>query len=380
MISVYIHWPFCISKCPYCDFNSHVRDSVDNKAWQNALLKELEYYLQQFPQRKISTVFFGGGTPSLMPPETVAALIERIHHHGASSDMEVTLEANPGSTEQKKFQAFKQAGVNRVSIGIQSLNNEHLKFLGRQHSAAEAINAIEVASSVFERYSFDLIFGLPNQSLEEWQVQLKQALSLAGGHISLYQLTIEEGTNFYHLYQAGKLKMPDTDTLADFYEATLKYCAENNYQAYEISNFAKSGNECRHNLNYWKYGDYIGVGAGAHGRFVSNDSNLKTSTINEKSPEKWLAMVNEKDCGLATQTIITPDEMAREFLMMNLRLKSGFNVADMQAVTGIKFEDAITTDACKNLCEMGLLRFDNNILSATNHGFMVLDSVIRALL
>lgn len=286
-LAVYIHWPFCRSKCPYCDFNSHVRERVEQDRWREALLAELEYMALHVPGRTAASIFFGGGTPSLMPPSTAEALIKRVHELWPAADnIEVTLEANPTSVEADTFADFKKAGVNRVSLGVQSLRDAELKFLGRQHSAKEALNAVERARNTFDRYSFDLIYALPNQTPQAWEKELAEALRHADGHLSLYQLTMEENTAFHHAHAKGEFALPDEETSEALYRLTEKLLSAHGLEAYEVSNYAKPGQESRHNLSYWRGDDYIGVGPGAHGRITTATGRIATSTL--KSPERWL--------------------------------------------------------------------------------------------
>ncbi len=315
-LAIYIHYPFCKSKCPYCDFNSHVREAVDAEIWRNAYLSELEKWFRETGERPVTSVFFGGGTPSLMPPQTTEAILRFIDGNwGLAENAEITLEANPTSVEYEKFKAFRAAGVNRVSIGVQSFDAEELQFLGREHSANEAKTAIEYAANIFPRYSFDLIYALPRQKLSDWEKQLALSLTLAGGHISLYQLTIEQGTNFYHQYERGVFKMPEDSLAADFYELTQQICEAHGLPAYEISNHAAPGQESAHNLTYWRYGEYLGIGPGAHGRINGQ------ATAMTKSPEKWLEEPLESSIELSER------EKLEEAVMMGIRLKEGIGLS-----------------------------------------------------
>ncbi len=376
-LSVYVHWPFCASKCPYCDFNSHVRDSVNYTLWNQALLAELRHYLNITPHKPVYTVFFGGGTPSLMPPEIVHNILTELKLYGLAQDAEITLEANPGSVDVDKFRAFREAGINRVSIGLQSLNNASLKFLGREHSADDGLAALE-AARIFGRYSFDLIFGLPGQTIAQWQAELNQALKLAGGHISLYQLTIEQGTRFYHLHQAGKLNLPENDTLAGFYEATVKIAGHYGYEAYEVSNFAKPGHECRHNLHYWQYGDYIGIGPGAHGRI--NIDGQRTATAAEKSPEKWLERTLAGAIPAASCLPLTRQEQVMEMVLMSLRTRQGLDLQRLELISATTLDNVLNMDAIAEFTRQGYLELTSNNLKATSTGFMVLDMITAAVL
>ena len=296
-ISVYIHWPFCKSKCPYCDFNSHVRDQISSEAWESAYLKELDYYTDILKGKRIKSIFFGGGTPSLAEPKIFDSILSKLSKVAQlEANTEITLEANPTSVEADRFKAFSKLGINRVSIGIQSLNEANLRFLGREHSVKEALHAVELANKNFPRYSFDLIYTLPNQRIEDWFIDLEQALSIAGGHLSLYQLTIEKGTQFYKDFKAQTFIMPDDDLSAEFYTKTTEYVASKGYTRYEVSNYAVSGNECVHNITYWKYENFIGIGPGAHGRYQKDGDTFATVKIH--SPEQWLKSVEERGIGL----------------------------------------------------------------------------------
>jgi putative oxygen-independent coproporphyrinogen III oxidase len=322
-LAVYIHWPFCLSKCPYCDFNSHVRDSVDHKAWEKALVSEIAYYAGRLPHRRVESVFFGGGTPSLMHPETVSAVLDAIAKYWhMAKEVEITLEANPTSSETGKFAAFASAGVNRVSLGVQALHDEVLAFLGRTHSAAHALEAVEMAARHFYRYSFDLIYARPGQTVTAWERELRHALSYAGDHLSLYQLTIEPGTAFYHAHARGDLKELDEEQAAELYLATQSLMESAGMPAYEISNHARPGQESRHNLAYWRYRDYAGIGPGAHGRItLENGTKIATQAI--RSPEKWLTQVQRMQHGCEAESVINSHEQFEERLLMGLRLTEG---------------------------------------------------------
>jgi oxygen-independent coproporphyrinogen-3 oxidase len=333
---VYVHWPFCAQKCPYCDFNSHVRfGGIDEARFRAAFLRELEHTAQKTGPRAVSSIFFGGGTPSLMSAETVGAILDRI---GAMWSVdpaaEITLEANPGSVEAGRFRGYRAAGVNRVSLGVQSLRDDILKSLGRIHSVAEAKAAIEIARSTFDRFSFDLIYARPGQTLDEWRRELREALALAGGHLSLYQLTIEPDTPFAALHAAGKLIVPGDDAALDLYETTQELTASAGLPAYEISNHAVRGEESRHNLLYWRYGEYAGCGPGAHGRLKLDGTRHATST--ERNPERWLERVEESGNGIIEATPLAPAEEADEMLLMGLRLGEGVDLDCLQAIGGAR--------------------------------------------
>jgi oxygen-independent coproporphyrinogen-3 oxidase len=313
---VYVHWPFCLSKCPYCDFNSHVRHAaIDESRFVRAFSTEIAATAARVPGRTVSTIFFGGGTPSLMQPQTTEAILEAIAQHWPmASDVEITLEANPSSVEATRFAGYRAAGVNRVSIGLQSLDDGALRALGRLHSAREGLDAIAVARSVFDRYSFDLIYARPGQTPDAWTVELKCALAEAGEHLSLYQLTIEQGTPFHLLHASGKLMTPDEDTARALYDVTQRVCADAGLPAYEVSNHSRPGRECRHNLVYWRAHEYAGIGPGAHGRLDIDGSRYATAT--EKRPEQWLALVEARGHGLITDEPLTRDVWGELLIFM----------------------------------------------------------------
>lgn len=328
-LAVYIHWPFCLSKCPYCDFNSHVRDKVEQQQWRDALLAELAFMAARTQGRIVTSIFFGGGTPSLMPTTTVAALIDKVRElWECAPDIEITLEANPTSVEIEKFRQLRAAGVNRISLGVQSLRQEELTFLGRGHNVQEAISAIHSAREIFERYSFDLIYARPNQTLGQWEAELGEALRLAGGHLSLYQLTIEENTAFHHAYAKGAFAMPDDEMSEALYRLTEAMTGAHGLSAYEVSNYAKTGQESRHNLSYWRGDEYVGIGPGAHGRLMEH-TRIATQTI--KSPERWLSQVQAQGHGLEVDAPVDSALEAQERLMMGLRLKDGIAMAPLRA-------------------------------------------------
>lgn len=377
-ISLYIHWPFCLAKCPYCDFNSHVRDGIDESAWRNAYLKELEYYKPYLQGRAITSVFFGGGTPTLMPPGLVEELLQTLSSYAhLPADTEITLEGNPTSIEAAKLKAFKQAGVNRVSLGIQSLYDNDLRFLGREHSAKEALHALETAASLFERYSFDLIYARPQQTLSAWKQELKQAMPFIQSHASLYQLTIEKGTPFYARYQKGDFELPDEELSAQMYELTNATLADNGLFAYEISNYAKPGHECQHNLNYWRYGEYIGIGAGAHGRIIKDGKRIATMTIH--GPEQWLSQVNELGHGLQSETELLQQEMLEEILMFGLRLQEGINLSRASAQLGEDFLPLLNQQKLSVLQKEDLLHLENESLKLSENARLLCNSVVAGL-
>ncbi|WP_342667216.1 radical SAM family heme chaperone HemW [Kiloniella spongiae] len=386
---IYIHWPFCLKKCPYCDFNSHVREEVSQKRWRTALLQELDHYAELLKTsggegRIVSSVFFGGGTPSLMAPETAKVLIQRIRKHWPShNDLEITLEANPTSVESDKFAAFAQAGINRVSLGIQSLNDQDLRFLGREHSAAEALKAIDVARQNFERFSFDLIYARPTQNKQSWKDELEQALAEGTRHLSLYQLTIEENTPFHGARRRGELKELNPDTAAELYDITNDVMAQHGMPNYEISNYANPGEESRHNLTYWRYGDYIGIGPGAHGRLTLADNTLlgsKIATRQHRAPEIWLSTVEQAGHATRTHSSISDTERFEEMLMMGLRLSDGIKLKDIQNETGLNLSDFIQLTKVEQLEQEGLLSLDKRRIRATDEGRTRLNSVLSYLL
>ena len=378
-LAVYIHWPFCKFKCPYCDFNSHVRESIAHKDWQSAYLKELRYYRELTGPRHIQSVFFGGGTPSLMEPKTVEAVIDCIHDlWGLPQGTEVTLEANPTSVEAGKLQGFKTAGVNRVSLGVQSLRDADLKKLGRQHSAAEAVAAVKTAANIFSRYSFDIIYARPDQTPEAWRAELKEALQYAGGHLSLYQLTIEEGTQYHTLHARGELKIPDDDAGATLYEITQEMMEGAGLHAYEVSNHARLGDESRHNLVYWRYGDYAGIGPGAHGRLTLK--GVKQATRAHRAPELWMERVNQHGHGAHAMESIDFAGRGREMLLMGLRLMEGVSLEKFQNETQVPLLDFINGDKARILVDEGLLDISSTTIAATPKGRQRLNAVLAFLL
>jgi oxygen-independent coproporphyrinogen-3 oxidase len=377
-LAVYIHWPFCRSKCPYCDFNSHVRDRVDAARWTQALLADLDHHAELVPGREVGSVFFGGGTPSLMPPETVAALLDRVRAcWTVTPDIEVTLEANPNSAEAARFRAFAAAGVNRLSLGVQALDPAALCMLGRAHDRNEAIAAIEHARDSFARFSFDLIYARPGQSLAAWRRELDEALMLAGDHLSVYQLTIEPGTAFATLERRGELVVPAEEEAAALFETTQDRLATHGLPAYEISNHARPGAECRHNLAYWRYQDYVGIGPGAHGRLTIGD--VKYATRQARMPERWLAAVEKAGTGIEEMVPIDRDSAVEEMLMMGLRLIEGVARGRLERAAGWGVE-VLFGDNLAPLVEGGFLALDRDRLAATASGRQRLNAVLAALL
>ncbi len=365
-ISIYIHWPFCLSLCPYCDFNSHIADSIDYDAWLCAYIKEITHFNKRIFGRRVRSIFFGGGTPSLMDPKLVDGIINYIASIATiDAETEITLEANPTSYEAKKFECFRASGINRVSIGLQSLNDSSLKILGRKHSSKEAIQAVNSAAKIFKHYSFDLIYAIPEQTLSSWQEELKLALEIAGEHISLYQLTIEKGTPFFKLYHNKELILPSNDDSADMYEWTKDYLGQNNYHHYEISNYSQPNKECIHNLCYWYYDEYIGIGPGAHSR-LHNDSNCIESVMMTHKPDKWLMMVDNYGHGIQTQQLLTKEEIVKEAFMMGTRLSCGINEQHFYKITDFKFAQILNFDIVNQYQNLGLLEFeDSNNISET---------------
>ncbi|HTP83761.1 MAG TPA: radical SAM family heme chaperone HemW [Alphaproteobacteria bacterium] len=377
--AVYVHWPFCRSKCPYCDFNSHVRERIDEDAWRQALLAELDHYAELTPGRAVTSVFFGGGTPSLMTPETAEAVLDRIAARWPmAKDAEITLEANPNSAEAERFAAFRGAGVNRLSIGVQALDDRALRFLGRAHDAGEARQAIDAARRHFDRYSFDLIYARPEQTIEEWSRELREAMAMAGDHLSVYQLTIEPGTAFHTAHARGDVVLPDDDTAAELFEATQEVLAAAGLPAYEISNHARPGSECRHNLVYWRYEDYVGVGPGAHGRLSLDGKKL--AMRQERAPETWLAAVRDRGHATAEAREIAPRDAAEEAFMMGLRLTEGVAAGSFRDRTGVELDDVLDQNRLPDLIDGGFIQRDGLGLRATRHGRRVLNTVIAQLL
>jgi oxygen-independent coproporphyrinogen-3 oxidase len=377
--AIYIHWPFCKAKCPYCDFNSHVRAAIDQDAWQRALLREIDHYAAETPGRIVSSVFLGGGTPSLMAPATAAALIERIAERWTlAADAEITLEANPTSVEAERFRDFRAAGINRASLGVQALDPAALAFLGRGHRVDEAIAAIALARRHFPRFSFDLIYARPGQEPTQWDAELKQALSLAGDHLSLYQLTIEKGTAFHTAHARGAFAIPDDDRAGALYELTQLRMSEAGLPAYEISNHARPGGESRHNLVYWRYGDYVGIGPGAHGRLTLGGAKVATRQL--RLPETWLAAVGKRGDGTDERNPIAAAERLEEMLMMGLRLNEPVPRARFRRECGAEPEDILDPPALARLVDGGFLVLDGDGLRATEDGRQRLNAVLGALL
>ena len=371
-LALYVHWPFCISKCPYCDFNSHVRESVDQEAWRAAMLADLAHEATLTPGRRVGSVFFGGGTPSLMPPTTVAAVLAAAEKAwGFTPDVEITLEANPSSVEAARFADLAAAGVNRVSLGLQALDDEALRVLGRAHDAAEGLAALAVAQNIFARTSIDLITARPGQPLADWEAELARALALGTEHLSLYQLTVEPGTRFATEEREGRLLLPDGDWAADLFEATRAMTAAAGLPAYETSNHARPGAESRHNLTYWRYGDYVGVGPGAHGRRGA------LATVRHKKPENWLAAVARNGHGLQVEDPLSPATRAVEALVMGLRLAEGVDLARVAELAG--GTAPIDAAAEARLARQGLVERTGLRLRVTDAGALLLDAILAEL-
>lgn len=373
---IYLHWPFCAAKCPYCDFNSHVRhQKIDQPRFVEAFKREIEHNRQSTGPREVTSIFIGGGTPSLMDPETVFEILQAVKDAWTVPDhIEITMEANPSSVEASRFKGYRQAGVNRVSMGVQALNDKDLKFLGRLHNVEEAKKAISLARDIFPRMSFDLIYARPHQTPADWADELREAIDLAADHLSLYQLTIEEGTPFFKLHEAGKIPMLEDSLQAELYEITQKVCTENGMPSYEVSNHAQPGAESQHNLNYWRYGDYVGVGPGAHGRITTGGK--KFATVTEKHPETWLELVEQHEHGIIDIEQLTSQDQADEMLLMGLRLREGIDVSRWSSLSDREFD----TERESNLIHYGMIeRINNNRIRCTPSGMMVLDSVVADL-
>lgn len=370
-MAVYVHWPFCVSKCPYCDFNSHVRAEIDNDAWRAALLDDLAHEAELIGGRPLSSIFFGGGTPSLMPPQIVSSIIDAAASHWQPTpDMEITLEANPSSVEAARFADLASAGVNRVSLGVQALDDQALHFLGRAHDVGEALAALDVAQSVFGRVNLDLIYARPDQSEADWEAELKRALTFGTDHMSLYQLTIEPGTRFATLVAQGKLTPADPDHAATLYEQTQAMTAAAGLPAYEISNHARPGQESRHNLTYWRYGTYAGVGPGAHGRRAG------MATLRHKKPENWMGAVRRNGHGLQSEDMLTPEDRGREALLMGLRLAEGVDLERISALSALPVEQLIDEAAVARLAQHSLIERQGQHLRITPAAMLLLDAIL----
>ena len=374
---VYIHWPFCASKCPYCDFNSHVRlGGVDQHRYLAAFRREIHATRERTGPRNVSSIFFGGGTPSLMAPSTVAGILDEIGRNWhIASNAEITLEANPSSVEADRFRGYREAGINRVSLGMQALNDADLKALGRLHSVTEAKKAIDIARATFDRFTFDLIYARPGQGVGQWCAELREALEIAGDHLSLYQLTIEPDTPFEKLHKAGKLITPEPELADELFAATQAMTAEAGLPAYEISNHAKPGQESRHNVLYWRYGEYAGIGPGAHGRILVDGT--RHATVTERAPERWLERVERDHHGVIEDTALARDELADEMLLMGLRLTEGLDLARLTRIGGIRPSDA----AINQLIDLEMLEYlpAEDRIRASSRGRFVLNKLVEQL-
>lgn len=370
-LALYVHWPFCVSKCPYCDFNSHVRESVDQEAWLAALLTDMAHEAALTNGRALTSIFFGGGTPSLMPPSTVAALIAAAEQHwGFAADIEITLEANPSSVEAARFADLAAAGVNRVSLGLQSLDDAALAFLGRAHSVTESLDALAIAQLHFGRVNIDLIYARPDQTAEQWKGELTRAISFGTDHMSLYQLTIEPGTRFETMVRTGQFVPADDDEAAALYELTQELASAAGIPAYEISNHAKPGSESRHNLSYWRYDDYIGIGPGAHGR------RLNFATQRHKKPENFLSAIDRNAHGLANEESLDPATRATEALLMGLRLAEGINLQGLSVKTGVATGALLDFAAVERIASLGLIKREGDHVTVTPQGMPLLDAIL----
>nr|WP_321983879.1 radical SAM family heme chaperone HemW [uncultured Lichenicoccus sp.] len=377
-LALYIHWPFCLAKCPYCDFNSHVRETVPEARFARALRLELAHEAERLGRRPLTSIFFGGGTPSLMQPNSVAALIEQATTlFDPVADLEITLEANPTSVETGRLRGFRDAGVNRVSLGVQALDGEALHRLGREHSAGEAVAALEIARSLFPRISFDLIYARPGQTMLAWRAELEAALALVSDHLSLYQLTIEPGTRYEALHRQGLITLPDDDDAAALYLETASVAARHGLEAYEVSNYARPGAQSRHNLAYWRYQDYCGIGPGAHGRLTLG--GRLHATRRHRAPEPWAERVERTGSGQTSETPLEPGGRAREMLLMGLRLAEGIPAGRFAARTGIALEDALDAATLRNAIEADYLAWHGDCLAATTEGRLRLDALLTAL-
>jgi len=378
-LSIYIHYPFCESKCPYCDFNSHVRKEINHHEFLKSYCQELEYFASKIKQREVVSIFFGGGTPSLMPNFLLAGILEKIAKlFIVKEDCEITLEANPSSSESEKFKQFKKLGINRLSLGIQALNDDDLKFLGRKHCAKEAINAINLAQENFENFSFDLIYARPKQTILDWSKELKKAIEFSTKHLSLYQLTIEKGTQFFSDFNQQKFIMPDENLASEFYEITNQIMAENGFDIYEVSNYAQKNYQSQHNLAYWRSDEYIGIGAGAHSRicFESDDDNQRTAIMMIHNPEKWLEKVKENQVGIQTLQIVENRELIEEIILMGLRLKEGIKIKKIEEIIGKKFNEIFDLEKLKKLQDQNFLIIDEEKIVIPQNKWLIMNSII----
>ena len=378
-LAMYFHWPFCLSKCPYCDFNSHVASNVDDAEWRNALLSETMRIAPQLRTRRISSIFFGGGTPSLMAPETVSAILDLVACHWTiDNQAEITLEANPTSSDARRFRDFRQAGINRLSLGIQALDDKALRFLGRDHNSKEAISAALLAQTVFQRTSVDLIYGRPQQSVKAWQLELEQAVNIVSDHISLYQLTVEKGTAFYEAHRRGKFTLPQDEHALSLFEATQELLDKRGLPAYEISNHAKAGGESKHNLAYWRYQDYVGIGPGAHSRIMIDSRVHALEQI--RAPTRWLNAAIHGKSGSLRHEILTRAQGVREMVMMGLRLREGLHRKRVARRLGVNLNNELDLSAIQRLENAGLIVNDAASLRLTARGRTLLDTVLATIL
>ncbi len=379
-LAVYVHWPYCLAKCPYCDFNSHVRKNSDEENMRRSLLSEIDYYADKIGNRNITSIFFGGGTPSLMSGQTLGALLDKLDQRFSfSSDTEISLEANPTSVEAAKFEDFAAAGVNRLSLGIQALNDKDLEALGRKHSVEEAMGAIALSQKYFNRSSFDLIYARMGQNLSDWERELKQALNMAvAGHLSLYQLTIEPDTAFYNAHRRGKLILPDEELSAEIYDLTNDICADAGLPSYEVSNYAKAGEESRHNLTYWQYGDYLGIGAGAHSRMTYEGKTYASSQF--KKPEKYIMAVDSQSHASEFCDLLDAQMMAEEMIMMSLRLRRGLSYKDFKSRIGQNLENFINKEILEALEQDGYLIQSSQSLKLSEKGVPLLNHILGKIL
>ncbi len=380
-LSIYIHYPFCKSKCPYCDFNSHVRDGVDYLRFLQAYEKELEFFAAKVGKRKIKTIFFGGGTPSLMPIFLVAGILKKISQLWAiDKNCEITLEANPTSFESSKFKDLRDVGINRLSLGIQALNDDDLKFLGREHSSAEAISTIENAAKIFDNFSFDLIYARPNQSIESWVAELRRAINFGTKHLSLYQLTIEKGTKFFSQYQQKKFELPSEELSAQLYETTAQITKDAGFSDYEISNYAKKNYESQHNLVYWQGGDYIGIGAGAHSRIFFENEKNRSAIMMTNEPLAWLKRVEEQGNGIQTSQKVSAEELKQELILMGLRLKEGVSIRVFENFFDKNIKEILDISRLQTLENQGFIEISDNFVKIKNDKRILTNSIISKIL
>ncbi len=376
-LSIYIHYPFCKSKCPYCDFNSHVKDGVDHANFLRCYERELEFFAAQTGKRKVHTIFFGGGTPSLMPIFLVEGILKKIADLWQIDEAcEISLEANPTSSEASKFKALREVGINRLSIGIQALNDADLKFLGREHSSKEAMEVIEIAAKIFDNFSFDLIYARPTQTLEDWSQELRRAITFGTKHLSLYQLTIEKGTKFFSQFARKEFEMPDENLSADFYDLTNQITSDAGFELYEISNYAKKNFECAHNLVYWQGGDYLGIGAGAHSRIYLNGEENRSAITMISEPISWLKKVEEAGAGIQRLEKISKEELVEELILMGLRLPQGINNQVFQTHFGKKLSEIFDFKKLQVLASQGLIEVGENAIKIPNHSRLLTNAII----